>query len=249
METKIKHDSRLICPAQIPECVKYSEFVKYLDKKYGVDSTDDENSFGQVDLKRPLVSNLHSDNFYYFLHGRRKAHTLPKQMHVMFPLNTVLTAGTPYGSAVPLEMEEVDMERYFVLQDAACGAVAKEYEKLAKEPLAGKEFCLEYHFRVGKGRDQYFSVEYEYLKGNRNPYFSTSYMGWQNQEDMPGHELAYKFYKKWDIFHTVPMTEGELSEMKEDLEELKAEYQWKTKEYVAWNPKLDRKGAVAWTKL
>lgn len=71
----------------------------------------------------------------------------------------------------------------------------------------------------GKPKD-IFKVEYYRLGPNTTYYFSTSYKGWQNQEEMPHDHPCYAFWKKWDIFHTSLMATDEWFEMREDLRDV-----------------------------
>lgn len=71
----------------------------------------------------------------------------------------------------------------------------------------------------GKPKD-IFEVRYYRLDRNTTYYFSTSYKGWQNQEEMPHDHPCYAFWKKWDIFHTSLMAIDEWFEMRDDLRDV-----------------------------
>ena len=68
-----------------------------------------------------------------------------------------------------------------------------------------------------------FEVEYYRLGPNKTFYFSTTYKGWQNQEEMPHDHPCYLFWKKWDIFHTKTLTTDEWREMRDDLRAVEQE--------------------------
>lgn len=70
------------------------------------------------------------------------------------------------------------------------------------------------------GNENEFEVEYYRLGNNKLPHFTTNYNGWQNQEDMSHTHPAYKFYKKWNIFHLNVLTREEWFEMVKDLKKL-----------------------------
>ena len=63
-----------------------------------------------------------------------------------------------------------------------------------------------------------FEIEYYRLNSNLTFHFSTTYKGWQNQEDMPHDHPCYLFWKKWNIFHLTTLTIDEWQEMREDLQ-------------------------------
>lgn len=68
-----------------------------------------------------------------------------------------------------------------------------------------------------------FEVEYYRLGSNLTFHFSTTYNGWQNQEDMPHDHPCYLFWKKWDIFHLTTLTIDEWQEMHDDLQTIEKE--------------------------
>ena len=68
-----------------------------------------------------------------------------------------------------------------------------------------------------------FEVEYYRLDPNLTFHFSTTYNGWQNQEDMPHNHPCYLFWKKWDIFHLKTLAIDEWQEMREDLQAIEKE--------------------------
>lgn len=72
---------------------------------------------------------------------------------------------------------------------------------------------------TGKPKDT-FNVRYYRLDPNTHYYFSTTYKGWQNQEEIPHDHPCYAFWKKWNIFHTTTMTVNEWHEMRNDLRDV-----------------------------
>lgn len=83
-----------------------------------------------------------------------------------------------------------------------------------------------------------FEVLYNRLRGNKQPYFSTSAqvftrskMGLtragQCQEDvLKDFPLAYRFYKKWDKHHLHILDEETYQELLNDIAILKDAYEW-----------------------
>lgn len=68
-----------------------------------------------------------------------------------------------------------------------------------------------------------FEIRYYRLNSNLTFDFSTTYKGWQNQEDMPHDHACYLFWKKWNIFHLTTLTIDEWQEMHEDLQTIEKE--------------------------
>lgn len=64
MNPKHKANKRLVFLRDIPEAVTLSNFIKDLDTKYEVDSTDPDNTFGRINLERPIVRYGVSNTLY-----------------------------------------------------------------------------------------------------------------------------------------------------------------------------------------
>lgn len=73
--------------------------------------------------------------------------------------------------------------------------------------------------KYGEPKD-IFEVRYYRLDPNTTYYFSTTYKGWQNQEEIPHDHPCYAFWKKWNIFHTSLMATDEWFEMRNDLRDV-----------------------------
>lgn len=64
MHIKHKANKRLVYLRDIPEAVTLSNFIKDLDTKYEVDSTDPDNTFGRIHLENPIVKYGVSNTLY-----------------------------------------------------------------------------------------------------------------------------------------------------------------------------------------
>jgi hypothetical protein len=64
MNPNHKANTRLVFLRDIPEAVTLSNFIKDLDAKYSVDSTDPDNTFGRINLERPIVRYGVSNTLY-----------------------------------------------------------------------------------------------------------------------------------------------------------------------------------------
>lgn len=237
MKREVEHQERLIKLGEVKEVQELYQKIQELDEKYGVNSNDEGNSFGILNMEKALVSYGYESNIYFFMNGYSgKDDALPKYQNAVIPLGQLLTKDWR-GTKKPLEMEEQDKLELFEMRKKAVEAVKAVYPKkpifkksetaqgkadniqqLEEQGFAAKNAEFKETFYVNGFR---FVVQYEWLQGNRNPYFSTTYKGWQNQDEMPHDSPFYVFYKKWDPFHTEVMTRDEYEEMRADLAELK----------------------------
>lgn len=245
MEKEIKCRDRLVRMGDLPDVMELKAFVQEMDEKYGVCSDDTENSFGIINPEYALVTALYESNIYFSLNGCDGKDThLPKWGQVVLPKNQVLSAGSRLTQKTALMMEEADKKELFHLRRKAAAAIKAVYPKtpafeketsaremcdakLREQGFADSSHAFGVKFKIDKGVDDWFSVEYKILELNKSPYFSTRYHGFQNQEELSQESLAYQFHKKWNIFHLVTMTIEEFEEMAQDVEELKTEYRWR----------------------
>lgn len=65
MNIKHKANKRLVFLRDIPEAVTLSNFIKDLDAKYEVDSTDPDNTFGRIYLEHPIVRYGVANTLYF----------------------------------------------------------------------------------------------------------------------------------------------------------------------------------------
>ena len=243
LNQEIQAKERLVKQGDIPEIRELAKFIQYLDEKYGVDSSDTKNTFGIVNLDRMLVSELYPSNLYFSLGGYSSdPKHLPK--HGVNRSNSdVIVFRTSTHRMIPsidLAVEEADVERLFDLRAKAIAAAKAAYPRLPQFPedvTSVKDYdriLEEQGFASGKRSfswEKYisgptasssgrFEVSYGRCGANRSPDFSTTFKGFQNQEDMPHTHPAYRFYRKWNPFHIRPMTIQEYMEMWEDLKEM-----------------------------
>lgn len=65
MNIQHKANKRIVFLRDIPEAVTLSNFIKDLDAKYEVDSTDPDNTFGRIHLDRPIVRYGVANTLYF----------------------------------------------------------------------------------------------------------------------------------------------------------------------------------------
>lgn len=65
MNIQHKANERLVFLRDIPEAVTLSNFIKDLDAKYEVDSTDPDNTFGRIMLDKPIVRYGVANTLYF----------------------------------------------------------------------------------------------------------------------------------------------------------------------------------------
>lgn len=256
MKEQIINDQRLITMGDIPTVVKLKEFIDTLDAKYGVDSSDTENTFGLIDLDKALISYLYESNIYFLLFGYSSdIDHLPKYQKVPIVEEAIAISkkgdiaylGNPFRHqqmGTNISVNKSDVKKLIDLRQLAYDDIkanhptkpdypsetltAKEYDELLEsQGFASNTSKFEIEFRIPKYKK--FNVCFERLGSNKSPHFTTTYAGWQNQYELaeiPEGELAYDFYRKWDPFHTIEMTQLEFDEMLLDLYELMDEYKY-----------------------
>lgn len=242
-QMEIKAKERCIRQREIPEIMALGAFIEKLDRKYGVDSRNTENTFGIVKPDKMLVSELYPENLYFSLGGySSNPEHLPKKgrgTHSPFILDGRI-GGKNLAVEGPLNVAKEDQEQLFELRRKAIEAAKKQMPRRPKFPkeiegvIECNKILKEQGFADGSKLFQRkiwvngetvdemgsFVVKYGRCGNNKSPHFSTTFKGWQNQEDMPHDTDAYRFYRKWDPFHCVAMTIEEYEEMRKDLEEI-----------------------------
>lgn len=109
-----------------------------------------------------------------------------------------------------------------------------------------------------------FEVKYYTLSNNTKPYFTTSAAQFcRNKQDysrcgqaqnelLKGFRVAMRFFRKWDVLHLHDLTPAQYDEMRQDLEELKAKYNYIFEELdesrKPYSPNFDFYRLAEWTK-
>lgn len=109
-----------------------------------------------------------------------------------------------------------------------------------------------------------FKVRYYTLLSNTTPHFSTSAAQFcRNKRDysqcgqaqkslLPPCSAAMRFFKKWDAYHLKSLTQTQYDEMRADLEELKAKYNYLYEELDEnqrpYNPSFGFYRLAEWSK-
>lgn len=65
MNKQHKANERLVYLRDLPEAITLNNFIKDLDTKYGVDSTDPDNTFGCIHLDNPIVKHGVPNTLYF----------------------------------------------------------------------------------------------------------------------------------------------------------------------------------------
>lgn len=65
MNSQIQANKRLVYINTLPSARELHQFIQYLDQKYGVDSTDPNNTFGRVYLDQPIIQHGVSNTLYF----------------------------------------------------------------------------------------------------------------------------------------------------------------------------------------
>lgn len=252
------------------------DFINHLDQKYGVDSTDPDNTFGRINPNQSIIQHGVDNTLYFAQISTYYPNEVRLPKHKFIPhANTVLFIDNKFNVGLaqsqahmvakrePITIEPEDIEQLKTLRQQFAEEVKQHkpaypnfsediinkhmlknnFEDLTFDMLSKRsqsqiydDILKEQGYADGSKRfktrfvvpldghqnhSQHFVVEYYRLSNNSTPHFSTTYNGWQNQNDMDHNHPAYQFYKKWDMFHVSLMTNDEFDEMMNDLEELK----------------------------
>lgn len=273
MNPQIQANKRLVYLNTLASARELHQFIQYLDQKYGVDSTDPDNTFGRIFLDQPIIKHGVANTLYFagISNYRPDDLRLPKYQAIPHT-NTVLLIDKKQhvslatsldhikAKRVPITVEEADIERLKELREAFKTEVTVNkplepdlsdtnrhqfvdkngiqipfhklpqhhkntiYDRLLTEQrfATHKDHYLKKSIMVPDVNGKYdtFTVEFSRLGSNKTPHFSTTYRGWQNQEEMDHNDPVYAFYKKWDVFHGNHMTIEEWTEMVSDVNEI-----------------------------
>ena len=66
MNPTIRNNERFKYLRELPATSELHEFIKYLDEKYHVNSHDNDNSFGKINLNTTTISSMYFSNILYF---------------------------------------------------------------------------------------------------------------------------------------------------------------------------------------
>lgn len=273
MNPTIQANERLVYLKSLPSAVKLHDFIKELDEKYNVDSSDPDNTFGRVQLDDPIVKHGVSNTLYFAKISTYHPEdmnlptyqTIPHADSVIFidkkgNVSLAESAAHVQATRIPITIDADDIGQLRTLRNAFKTEVEQHaprhpdfsdiekyndaknddeipipFESLglnshnrvcdnllkAQGFATDKENHIEQSIKIKVGDEIHtFEVKYYRLGHNKTPHFTTSYIGWQNQNDMPHNHPAYAFYEKWGVFHLGVMTIEEWTEMKSDLDEL-----------------------------
>ena len=248
MNPIIKSNERITYLRDLPSAVALHAYIQELDAKYKVDSSDSDNSFGRITLDDPIIK-CGVDNTLYFAKISTSGFfseedLLPKHEQIP-PANYAIgidkkghvamleSAAHATAKRKPITIDESDLVKLRELRKAFQAEVeanapeippfikqndivnpADFFENDTREPKAFKDFPLVTRQRICE------QVYTEAGFANTPYYFSTTYKGWQNQEEIPHDHPCYAFWKKWNIFHTTTMTVNEWFEMRDDLRDI-----------------------------
>ena len=130
MHPTIQSNARLTHLNTLASARELHQFIQYLDQKYGVDSTDPDNTFGRIFLDRPIVQYGVSNTLYFARIDTYKPDNvdLPKHRAIPHANSVVLmdsdgNVGIATSQArikaerVPITVEESDIEKLVQLRN------------------------------------------------------------------------------------------------------------------------------------
>lgn len=130
MNPQIQSNQRLTYLNTLASARELHQFIQYLDKKYGVDSTDPDNTFGRVFLDRPMIQHGVSNTLYFAGISSYRPEDLRLPKHQAIPHANSVVVINKTGNVglatsqkhlkaqrVPITVEETDIEKLVQLRN------------------------------------------------------------------------------------------------------------------------------------
>lgn len=143
MFKELKANERVTRLGELPEAVALNHYIQELDAKYNVNSKDPDNTFGDVDLDKAIIT--HGVNNTLYFAGISKYGNDKFPTHTQIPLAESLIAISEQGEVallenakriraeiVPITVEQSDIERLDTLRKSFVEAVEKHAPKTPK---------------------------------------------------------------------------------------------------------------------
>lgn len=130
MNPQIQSNQRLTYLNTLASARELHQFIQYLDKKYGVDSTDPDNTFGRIFLDRPIIQHGVSNTLYFAGISSYRPEDLRLPKHQAIPHANSVVVINKKGNVglatsqehlkaqrVPITVEETDIEKLVQLRN------------------------------------------------------------------------------------------------------------------------------------
>ena len=130
MNPQIQSNQRLTHLNTLASARELHQFIQYLDTKYGVDSTDPDNTFGRIFLDRPIVQHGVTNTLYFARISSYRPEDLRLPKHQAIPhANSVIvinkTGNVRFATSqkhlkaqrVPINVEETDIKKLVQLRN------------------------------------------------------------------------------------------------------------------------------------
>ena len=111
MNTKIQSNQRLTHLNTLASARELHQFIQYLDTKYGVDSTDPDNTFGRIFLDRPIVQHGVANTLYFAGISSYRPEDLRLPKYQAIPQEHIK------AQRVPITVEKSDIEKLVQLRN------------------------------------------------------------------------------------------------------------------------------------
>ena len=200
MNPNHKANKRIVFLRDIPEAVALADFIKELDAKYEVDSTDPGNTFGRIMLDKPIVRYGVANTLYFAGISTYRPDEVLLPKHKAIPHADSVIAISPTGEVallsradhvtatiVPITVEESDIKKLQELRFAFKEAVLRnaplkpdfssldndpEIENLTKWELKNRydDILLEQGFAPRKDYHFKETIMVPNLKGTPKPF-------------------------------------------------------------------------------
>ena len=130
MKPQIQSNHRLTYLNTLASARELHQFIQYLDQKYGVDSTDPDNTFGRIFLDQPIVQHGVSNTLYFAGISSYRPEDLRLPKHQAIPhANSVIVINKKgnvglatsqehlKAQRIPITVEETDIKKLVQLRN------------------------------------------------------------------------------------------------------------------------------------
>ena len=175
MNPQIQSNQRLTYLNTLASARELHQFIQYLDQKYGVDSTDPDNTFGRIFLDKPIIQHGVSNTLYFAGISSYRPEDLRLPKHQAIPHANSVVVINKKGNVglatsqehlkaqrVPITVEETDIEKLVQLRN---NFKAEIETNAPLEPTFPTDLLEKYNtFKDSSGEKYLFHKLPQYLK-------------------------------------------------------------------------------------
>ena len=159
MFNELKANERVVKLGELPEAVALNHYIQELDAKYNVNSKDPDNTFGDVDLDKAIITHGVNNTLYFagiskYGNDKFPTHTqipLAESLIVISEQDDVVlleNAKRIRAEIVPITIEQLDIEQLDTLRKCFVEAIKKHAPKTPKFDKYLIDLVSKYHYGI-----------------------------------------------------------------------------------------------------